>query len=153
MKVYRLMSKEELDLYISGNVEFSGKTFPKKTLSNNHRYRSGEKYVHMFRNLKDIDLIQQSRNFDYLVTFDIPMITLMISSGRGLYSAIKNGKLIQKYAKEYAININRMKPEYFKDYKKVPKYKDRIEDLLKLFDAGVPVNSEKELQLNFKLKK
>lgn len=124
------MSKEELDLYLSGNIKNIGRCFSKSKLSNNHKYKNGEKYIHMFRNIEDIEIVHQSRNFEYLATFDIPMITLMISRGKGLYDYVKKGKLKQKYIKEYAINIKRMKLEYFIEYKKVKKFEYNINELM-----------------------
>ena len=104
MKVYRLMCNEELNLYLSGNIENIGRCFESKKLANNHRYKQNVKYVHFFRRIKDLELVQSKRNFENLVTFDIPMITLIISQGKGLYNYIKNGKFKQKYVKEYAVD-------------------------------------------------
>ena len=123
------MSKEELDLYLTGNVEDIGRHFVKGKLANNHKYKNTEKYVHMFRKIKDIDIIRQKRNFEYLVTFDIPMIILMISQGKGLYNYTKKGKFKQKYVKEFAVNTKYMKPEYFINYKKIGVFELKMEDV------------------------
>lgn len=135
------MCKEELDLYLSGNIKDVGRSFSNPKLSNNHRYKNGEKYVHMFKDIKDLKLVQEQRNFEYLATFDIPMFTLMISFGKGLYSNIKNGKIQSKYIKEFAINTKRMKPEYFIGYEKVKKFEYNIDELLKLFKNATPITS------------
>lgn len=132
MRVYRFMSKAELDLFLSKDLKDIGKTFLKGKLANNHRYKSTEKYVHVFRNVKDMDVVHQQRNFEYLVTFEIPLITLMISRGKGLYTYTKNGKIKQKYVKEYAINTKYFRPEFFIDYKQVPKYEPKLEDVKKI---------------------
>ena len=98
----------------------------------------------MFKYLKDLELLQENINFEYLVTFEIPLITLMISAGKGLYSTIKGGKYKQKYVREFAINIKLMKPEYFKDYKKIKKFEYNIEDIHKFLESGVQVENMQE---------
>lgn len=79
MIVYRLMNRKELNLYISGNIENIGNDFSKGRISNNHCYMPNQKYVHMFKRLKDREFIEFERDFEYLVTFDIPMVVLMAS--------------------------------------------------------------------------
>ena len=138
------MCKEELDIFLSGNMDYIGKVFYGYNLSNNHRYKENEKYIHVFKYLKDLELLQENINFEYLVTFEIPLITLMISAGKGLYSTIKGGKYKQKYVREFAINIKLMKPEYFKDYKKIKKFEYNIEDIHKFFESGVQVENMQE---------
>lgn len=146
MLVYRLMSKKELDLFLSGDMNSIGKPFPKGKLSNNHRYKKGVKYVHMFRNLKDVDFIRYNRDeeFEYMVTFDIPMITLMVSSGRGLYSGIKKGEFKQKHVREYAIESKRIKPEYFVEYKKLDEVHYDINLHDNLFKGARELKSDKD---------
>ena len=123
--VYRLMSKEELDLYLSGDIEKIGKCFTKGKRPNNHKYKPNEKYVHMFRRLEDIEYIKRISEFEYVAAFDIPMLVLLSSVGIGYYYKIDSGydyyddkKLI-----EFAINTKKMKSSYFKGYKKVNEIK------------------------------
>jgi len=146
MLVYRLMSKKELDLFVSKDMNSIGKPFPKGKLSNNHRYKKGIKYVHMFRNLKDINFVRFERDseFEYVATFDIPMITLMISCGKGLYSGVKNGEFKQKYVKEYAINSERIKPEYLIEYAKIDEFKQNDNVISIILNSGVELKSDKD---------
>ena len=148
MIVYRLMSKNELDLYLSGNVEDIGRSFRKGKLSNNHEYKIGERYVHMFKRIKDIDYIRFERDhFEYLATFDIPIITLMISHGKGFYKCIENNRIKHKHINEYAINIKRMKPEYFVSYQKIEKFKYDKQMLSILMKDTIVEKSEKDLTI------
>ena len=135
------MSKEELDIFLSGNIDCIGKVFYGCELSNNHRYKENEKYIHVFKYLKDLTLVQENRNFEYLVTFEIPLITLMASAGKGLYSTIKGGKYKQKNIREFAINVKLMKLEYFLDYKKIKKFEYDIDDIYKFLESGVPIEN------------
>ena len=141
------MNKDELDLYLNANIKDVGRPFLKGKLANNHRYKQNEKYVHFFSNIKNFEIIHQNRNFEYLATFEIPMITLMISRGRGLYNYLKNGKFKQKYVHEYVINAKYIKPEYFIEYKKVKKYEIR-DDFYKLLKNGKEIKSVHEFISN-----
>ncbi len=144
MIVYRLMSKEELNLYLSGNIKHIGRCFLKGQLSNNHRYKKDEKYVHMFRRIKDIEFIKYDRDFEYLATFDIPIVTLMISHGKGLYKCFDYDCIPCKNVKEFAINVKRMKPEYFVAYESVDNFEFDDDKLLKLIAKSKETNTLEE---------
>lgn len=146
MKVYRLMSKNELDLYLNGKINEIGKSFSNVKLSNNHKYKEGEKYVHFFLNIEDKNIIQEERNFEYLATFDIPITTLIKYYGKGLYCPIQAGTIKQKRLKEFAINVKDMKSEYFIGYKKIEKFKINVSEWEKLFNTGIEIKSEEELE-------
>lgn len=91
----------------------------------------------MFRNLKDINCIKYNRNFEYLAEFDIPMLTLMISKGKGIYNYIKGGKIKQKYIKEYAIRADKIKSEYFVAYQKIENSNDDIKETIDYLNKGI----------------
>lgn len=131
------MNKEELDLFLSQDMQDIGKCFPKGKLPNNHHYKQDTKYIHMFRNLKDINCIKYNRNFEYLAEFDIPMLTLMISKGKGIYNYIKGGKIKQKYVKEYAIRVDKIKSEYFVAYQKIENSNEDIKETIDYLDKGI----------------
>lgn len=133
------MSKQELDLYLTGNMKDVGSSFLKGKLANNHRYKKGENYVHLFRNIKDINFIKHKRKFDYIAVFDIPLITLMISYGRGYYTKLNKGFLQCKYINEFAINSKRMKAEYFLAYKELSKSEYKADEMKNLLDDIVIV--------------
>ena len=118
MLVYRFMSKKELDLFLSGDMEKIGNTFVGNGYErcNNHDYKNEEKYIHIFRYIKDFDYIYAVSKFEYFIAFDIPMVTLMSSRGRGYYELNKHGKTKSKSVREYAMNTKMMKAEYFIDY-------------------------------------
>ena len=102
----------------------------------------------MFKRIKDIDYIRFERDhFEYLATFDIPIITLMISHGKGLYKCIENDRIKHKHINEYAINIKRMKPEYFVSYQKIEKFKYDKQMLSILMKDTIVEKSEKDLTI------
>ena len=145
MLVYRLMNKKELNLHLAGKINEVGGVFQKKDkLSNNHRYKTNGKYIHMFKNLDDLEYVQYEReDFEYLAIFDIPMIVLMASKGKGLYNKLDNGELKYKHIREYAINTKYMKTEYFLGYEEIIKFKYNIDDLAMFFKNSRKLNSER----------
>ena len=76
MRVYRYLSESELNNMISGNTSSLGcdgqyiKIAQRKykTKLNTHRYAIGEKYLHFFKSLADIEYIRQERR-DYTGNF------------------------------------------------------------------------------------
>lgn len=144
MIVYRLMNKIELSFYIDGQIDKIGKIFPKHRLSNNHKYRTDKKYVHMFRNLKYIDYIQYDRDYEYLATFDIPMIVLMESRGKGFYKKVHNGKFKFKFVREFAIQAENIKEQYFLGFEEINKFEHGMEDIKAMLKEGKNIKKDQE---------
>ena len=146
MIVYRMMSKEELDLFIIGDMKKIGKSFLKEfKLSNNHKYKENEKYIHMFRSLKDMEYVQFGRDFEYIAIFNIPMIVLMSSRGKGLYKKFSKGKLKYKYVREFAIEAQKIKSEYFLGFEEVNIYEPNDESYLEIFKNKQEITKDDEL--------
>ena len=152
MIVYRMMSKEELKLYLNGDIKNIGNIFPnfkfdesvtmeqkmlayinwEERKSNNHYYAMNQKYVHFFRRLKDMDYVQFERDFEYLATFDIPTVVLMASKGKGFYKKMKHGKFKYKFVREFAVKAEEIKPEYFLGFEEINVFKHDVDGLMKL---------------------
>lgn len=131
MKVYRYLSKKELMLILSGDKTCLGKEFndEKYRKINNHKYKKGVKYLHFFKNKKDIKLIQnECRKFKrefYICEFDIPIMTLLFNSGYGVYDSSGYDYDFIK-AKEFAIPVEKFETCWLTNYEKDENHK--IED-------------------------
>lgn len=130
MKVYRFLSEEELNLHQSGQSAEAGRCYPKNSnfRLNSFRYKPNTRYVHFFKNLKDIKFVKQDfcevldenakKLKFYIACFDIPSKVLAAGAARGRYiEASGNGMFEETYATEYVVESAMMKREYLKYFK------------------------------------
>ena len=128
MRVYRYLSEPELNNMISGKTSELGQdgTFIKiaqrkyKTKLNTHRYVSGEKYLHFFKSLSDIEYIRQERrdytgNF-YFAEFEIPPLVLFFAAGKGFYSSLHGYDCFTESVSEFAVKSKNFNPDWLVGY-------------------------------------
>lgn len=122
MIVYRYVSQAELDLILSGNITCLGNANCCADFSycNTHKYKSGVKYLHFFRNEKILYVLQKdyksAEGNYYICKFDIPLVVLLSGVGFGYYDCSGYTMDFEKLL-EFAIKTDRIKPEWFKGYK------------------------------------
>lgn len=120
MLVYRYLSKRELDAFEQGDIDSVGAEYfnKKQDFNNTHKYREGVKYLHFFKNVKDIKHIREVRDDNkehFLCQFDMPFLTLLMHSGTGYYSS-SGYDIDYETVKEYAVPTDDVKAEYLKGY-------------------------------------
>lgn len=113
MKIYRYVSQEELNLMNSAPEEM-GREYCNTRESNTFYYEKGQKYLHFFKNKKDIDLLRtlykgENRKF-YICTFNAPRLYLAFHAGKGYYQDAHGYETI--VAKEYAIQSRYFNPDW-----------------------------------------
>ena len=84
MEVYRYLTMDEVLDYVNGRFDKIGKTYTEKSAHNSHRYKPDQKYVHFFKNLRDLEVLQKfkgRRNDMIIAKFDIPFSTLVRHKG------------------------------------------------------------------------
>lgn len=128
MKVYRYISENELNNIITGNTDEIGcdgqyiKIAERKykTKLNTHRYAVGEKYVHFFKSLSDIEYIRQERrdytgNF-YFAEFEIPPLVLFFAAGKGFYTSLHGYDSFTDSVSEFAVKSKNFNPNWLVGY-------------------------------------
>ena len=91
----------------------------KKDVINNHKYVKGVKYLHFFKDKKDLERMQlvyrkHIRPF-YFCEFEIPKRTLFFHAGIGYYSPT-GYDLDYVAAREFALPTSKFKKEYLVKY-------------------------------------
>lgn len=128
MRVYRYLSEDELNNMKDGNVSDLGRDggFIKiaqrkyKMKLNTHRYAIGEKYLHFFKSLSDIEYIRQERrnytgNF-YFAEFEIPPLVLFFAAGKGFYTSLHGYDNFTDSVSEFAIKSKHFNPDWLVGY-------------------------------------
>ena len=91
MLVYRYLCKEEYDNIMKLNFEEVGSVYTPKIASNTFRYKKDERYLHFFKNIDDMEVMQNLYLKDgkdyYFCSFDIPILKLLTRMGSGYYHA------------------------------------------------------------------
>ena len=123
MRVYRYLSEQELNKFLSGDTSTLGAEFYSKKKSkefcNNHHYKKDVKYMHFFKEFDDMQQIKQlykeyNGNF-YYCSFDIPRLVLFFAAGKGFYEP-KGYDFDFTVMKEYAIRTDKFNPEWLHSY-------------------------------------
>ncbi len=122
MKVYRYLSQDELNKILSNNISLIGTDYSaneKYSRVNNHRYKSGTKYLHFFKHKDDckrVEFINEGKDIDfYIAEFDIPITTLIQYIGYGKYDKLNHNGNVEKVI-EFAIPTSKFKPKYIRSY-------------------------------------
>ena len=123
MKVYRLLSEEELNLLLNGQGSSLGNYFNDE-YSNTHRYKSGEKYLHFFFRKQDCEYIKEIQDNlgdveeKYIAEFKIPLSKIIGHIGRGFYHSKYTG-LVYDTCYEIAIPMSIFNPNWLVKYDKL----------------------------------
>ena len=120
MKVYRYLSKNELQSILSDNNAQIGTSFRKKFFHrvNTHKYRKEEKYLHFFEKKDDIFLIQiEHQNIPadfYICEFDIPEKHLI--KGFGFYESASGYEYYKVKIKEFILPTKLFKSSWLQNF-------------------------------------
>lgn len=124
MKVFRYMTQAELNNILLGNYEKIGSCIvrDKNFISNTHKYQKGVKYLHFFKNRKNIERIKEyyrSRTCDcYICEFNIPLSKLIFHSGLGYYNEGKGYDMYITSVVEFALPVEDFDKSYLVSYQK-----------------------------------
>ena len=135
MRVYRYLTSEELDNILQGKLDDVGGNY--YGMENNFSYKRNCKYLHFFKGLSDIEYIRKLKKWRvergdyepvdfYVCEFDIPLVVLMLSAGKGVYNKTDENPKGTR-AREFAVNAKNVKAKWLKSYIK--------DDLNRQFDA------------------
>lgn len=118
MKVYRYVSKNELNYILNGQYEKLGTICYGEDLSNTHLYKKDQRYIHFFKNKKSIEYIHKVfRGQDlYVCTFNIPVSVLIKSVGLGKYDVGRGYDNNTVTLIEFAVEVNKFRKEWLIDY-------------------------------------
>ena len=123
MKLYRYLSKEELENLLAGKIEQIGHFYEAKNYKrvNTHKYKKGIKYLHFYFDEKEISRIKdadfhKSANY-YICEFEIPFYVIFPHIGVGRYDGVGYEVPLDSVF-EVALPAQKMKVKYLKDYKK-----------------------------------
>lgn len=150
MLVYRICSKDEVDIILNKDIEYVGNS-REITNANSHNYKLGVSYMHFFLHKCDILYISCSRD-SYICTYDIPYGLLDLYCGVGKYS--DNPRFRDRvYAIEFAVPARELKLDYLKRVDVLLRYID-FEDLINgdipselyetVYDSSKPVIRERK---------
>ncbi|MBE5746000.1 MAG: hypothetical protein E7359_01795 [Clostridiales bacterium] len=123
MLVYRYLSEEELKSILANDKSNIGREFFTTECKqfNSHKYKKGVKYLHFFKNKKDIKHIKpmkaNSNKTYYICEFDIPFLKLLPHIGYGVYA----GHGYDEYNKsvcEFIISVDKFDTKWLKNFEK-----------------------------------
>ena len=128
MKVYRFLSKKELNIILQGKTKQLGNFFYGRDLSNSNKYKEGVKYIHFFRKKSSIEYIKQVRTAEaktgnhqnveyYVCEFDIPITKLIFNTGIGTYNELSGYGQLSLI--EFAIDARQFNSKWLVNYEKV----------------------------------
>lgn len=122
MKVYRYLSQKELDLILANNISSIGHEYSqneKYRRVNNHRYKTGVKYLHFFKHKKDCEkaeFLSDHKDVEfYIAEFNIPITTLIRHIGYGTYNRWRYSDELENII-EFAIPTSKFKSKYMLSY-------------------------------------
>ena len=125
MKVYRLLSEEELNLILERRTDALGNFFPKMK-HNTHKYKPRERYLHFFFNKSDCEYMRKIHLQDdvgeqhFIAEFKIPLKRIIGHIGKGFYDSQCGGyDYFYEKCHEIALPISIFEPSWLKGYEKV----------------------------------
>lgn len=125
MKAYRLLGEEELNLILEGKTSALGEYFG-KGLSNTHKYKIGERYLHFFFNKENCEYIKKVQGkvkngeSRFIAEFNIPLKRIIGHIGRGFYVPKQGGyDYDHDTCYELALPISIFNPHWLSRYEKV----------------------------------
>lgn len=127
MKVFRLLSEEELNLIKNNKRRSLGKYFDGINLNSTFKYKIGERYMHFFFRREDCELVRKIHRAylvdgeqNFIAEFHIPLKKIIGHIGRGFYpqeSETKGFEANKPY--EIAIPVSIFEPRWLKRYEQV----------------------------------
>ena len=115
MEVFRYLTLEEILDYVNGRFDKIGRSFSRGEAHNTHRYKPDQKYVHFFKNIRDLETMQRFKGHDQemlIAKFDIPFSTLVKHMGVGYYES-RGYDTDRDTVREFAIPTSKLKEHYF----------------------------------------
>ncbi|MBQ3214351.1 MAG: hypothetical protein IJB10_05060 [Clostridia bacterium] len=111
--VYRYVTDEELEFFLSEDTSMLGSKYKGEKLSNSHKYKD-EEYLHFFdtQNLPTRVLNSLPGEKTHICSFEIDKHTLNKYRGEGYYPP-QGYDLDYTSIKEYAIPVNEYQPNWF----------------------------------------
>lgn len=120
MIVYRYLGSEELQDFLHKDIHNVGATYKPRVPQNTHKYKTGVRYLHFFKNLRDFPTIQKilgKPGGRFLCKFDIPLRKLITTKGTGYYTDYFSG---YDYGctkiKEFAVETSKIQSDYLIDF-------------------------------------
>jgi len=122
MKVYRYLSKKELNSILDENYGEIGNIYDDKCFKrvNSHRYSKGVRYLHFYKHREDVSHMQSADFLPsgdyYICEFDIPVMMLIGRAGYGFYghSGYYGDNL--KEVREFVLPAKYMKKKFLRSY-------------------------------------
>ena len=125
MRVYRLLSEEELNLIRNNKRHSLGKYFEGTNVSNTFKYKAGERYMHFFFKREDCEHIRQIHKAhsleseqNFIAEFNIPLKRIIGHIGKGFYET-SGYDCDYDVCYEIAIPVSIFSPSWLKGYEKV----------------------------------
>ena len=116
MIVYRYLTDKELKNFLKGNTWDLGARPTAEQLDNCKRYQAGVRYIHFFKNLRDLPKIQSidsDPKGKYIGMFNMPMRFAVGGNGIGEYFGKIEGA---SQIKEFAVEVRALRLAEFVDY-------------------------------------
>ena len=120
MKVYRILTEQELNNLLAENYAEIGSYYNNKSYkpSNNHHYKKDIKYMHFFKHKSSLSYMEQYLNKAYqyfICCFDIPYSVLIKGIGKGNYE-LSGMDYLTISQREYIVPSKCMKKEWLVSY-------------------------------------
>ena len=120
MVIYRYLSNEEIKGILYRAKVQLGQIPTAVQMASSKKYKKGEKYLHFFRDLKDLSIVQSLDNSPqgkFIGKFDIPMRFLLAGVGVGQYTGTPiEGTDKFVVMKEFAMELKYLKSQHLVDY-------------------------------------
>lgn len=134
MKVYRLLSEEELKLILEGKTSALGEYFG-DGFSNTHKYNKRERYMHFFFKRDDCEYIKKIHGKPregasrFIAEFNIPLKKIIGHIGRGFYCPKQGGyDYLYDTCYELALPVRIFSQYWLTKYEKVEENKMAAEN-------------------------
>ncbi|MBQ8425047.1 MAG: hypothetical protein IJX17_03385 [Clostridia bacterium] len=118
MLVYRYMCKDEYDNIMKLDFDKVGGVYAPKGVSNTFKYKRDERYLHFFKEMDDMEVMQKFYLKDgkdyYFCSFDIPFTVLLKTMGKGYYEP-RGYDMDYASKREYAIPVSEFNPKWIQD--------------------------------------
>ena len=134
MIIYRYLTKDELEILQSGKGRQLSDELSQINLENSKKYRNDAKYLHFFKNLKDLPKVQEiekGSDRKYIGVFDLPLRLAITGDGVGKYC--DKAKVDIAPIKEIAIVSKFLKASNFIDYVLDEHLNMSVEDVVQYF--------------------
>ena len=118
MLVYRYLCEEEFQNIVNLRLDEIGTVYYGKKVSNSFRYKKDEKYLHFYKDKKNMNEMRLLRLRDgkeyYYCTFDIPVSVLAHGIGTGYYCS-RRGDRDYEHIREFIVMAKKFNPKWLID--------------------------------------